>query len=823
MAFILPLMIFSLASWSVEFDVKKITIDGQVITRETPKIDQIAVEGADNIYNSLNIAPRAYTHFSKPKASFELSAARCMEIAIENHSPSILKDPYTENTQGIYDRVWLMHFEELRPAFKIRLPVISIYDLKDIYVDAQNGDILKIEDAAMFLSAPAEVYSFSPPTSEHSTSNLETVMLRHLNRVEENGFLDGEYIGVRTCCKYFTCPKDGPCNEHTKRCALKSHENAQQYRELLALPTDTLGLDPLIDLPPTIFVDAVRCTNLPFARAGFKEGSPALGFYAEPMDNFSPESEMDKFSEIQVYHSVSSFFDHIRKLLNDPSWCLRKEAMLCNPDGSAKIENGRPVKPYQVFVNQMIPDMKMEGPHMQDPDNFLAQALAGKGSRDNPIKLDSFSRLGNAAFVPALSTLKKNSLRADEILSDLIKPFDHNVFYQGDRDFAYDGDVVFHEFMHAITTTMVGKLNSLGLDQWGINTEPGSLNEAWSDYFAASFTHHPNVGEYASLKDGYGENALRNIDNNARCPDDTIGEIHNDGLIWSGALWQIRSLTEKSFGEPKAFEFDQAVLASLAQAHIDESFKVQSKKLLDTLKERGLPEVLELAEKVFKERGISDCFRVSTLSTVDDKNRLNTRVKNLLFVASKNQLGLKNYAPMTSQLEIAIPAGATSVNLSWRQYLGSAGALLGTEVSPFTTQHAEPLSALYSFDEPIVWKFLKTTAVATMDNEKLEQKPLRATYKDGYWHLNIPVELARCEQSMMYVSIMSNDFKYALENINVSFEQSNKNQGRCHFEGVRRNQIAKNIPNGCTTSLPAEPLMLLALWWLRRRAIKNPR
>lgn len=806
--------VFSVASHN--FDEKLVTIDGQTITRSTPIIDNIPVEGADIINNSLS-PKKFYAHFLSPKASFKLNAAEAIERAVKIHETSLLKDPYVENTLGIYEPIWLIYLGELRPAFKIRLPTLSVFDLKDIYVDAENGDILKIEDAAMFISAPAEAYTYTPAAYGATRSELKTVTLKNLHEIKENGFLNGQYLSVRTCCKYYTCPKEGPCDDSTKRCALKSHEGAMQLRELLTIPTDTLGLDPLIDLPKTISVDSVRCSNLPFARAGHRPGSNVLGFFETPIDDETPASEMDKFSEIQAYYSITSFFNHIRFLLNDPTWCLRKEAMSCNPDGSPTLDqHGQPLNPYKVFVNQLTPDMKIEGAHRDDPDNFLVQVLSGRGSKDNPIKIDSFARIGNAAFVPALSTLKKTTPRADEIISDLIKPYDHNVFFQGERDFAYDGDVVFHEFMHAVTTSLVGKLNSLGLDRFGINTEPGSLNEAWSDYFAAAFTEDPSLGVYASIKGGYGEVALRDIDNTASCPEHTIGEIHNDGLIWSGALWEIRSTINKSFGHDRAIDFDRVVLASLAQATNNESFKVQSKKLLNTIKDRKLPnEIYEIAKDVFLKRGITDCFRVNTLSTVDDKNRLNRRVKSMLFVASKNQIGLKNYAPMTSQLEIAIPAGAQEVIISWHQYLGSPGAMLGTKVSPNTTQNAIPLGALYSFDTPLIWKFEHSMSVPTKDGE-FDNNLLEATYQQDYWQLSIPVDLKRCDQKTMYVSLLSRDFKYALENISVSFKMDDVDRSDCKFTGTGRKPIEK-VPPGCSTVLPLDFMFFLTLLWILRQ------
>jgi hypothetical protein len=803
----------------VSFITKKIDIAGQSIVRSTPMIDGVITEGIDGILtNDQQHNQFYYTHFTQPKDGFRLNAAECMERALVHQEYALIRDPYVENINGMYEAIWLMHFGELRPAFKLRPPTLSVFDLKDIYIDADNGQVLRIDDAAQLDQAPANLFVYSPHSS-NLEADLKSVILTNLVKVEDNGFLQGEYVNVRTCCKYFTCPESGTCVDAEKKCALKSHENAQEYRELLELPTDSLGLDPLLSLPSSLFVDTVRCTYLPFARLSFKNDQRGVvGFYEKPIDNSEPESEMDRFSEIQAYYSISSFFNHIRTLLDNPNWCLRAEAMSCNPDGSPVLDElGNPKNPYKVFVNQMIPDMKMDGRNRHDSDNFLSQIMAGKGSRDNPIKLDQFARVGNAAFVPALSTLKKNTPRADEILSDLIKPYDHNVFFQGERDFAYDGDVVFHEFMHAITTSLIGKLNNLGLDKWGIHSEPGALNEGFADYFAASFTNKSTVGEYASTKDGFGEASLRNIDNNASCPNDVIGESHNDSLIWSGALWEIRSALIKS-GLASSLEFDRAVLASLAQATITEDFKIQSEKLITTMKNRpALGEKAALiATNVFAQRGINDCYRAYTLSTVNKNNQLSSRTKNLLFVPSKNQIGLKNYAPATSQLEIGIPASAKSLTISWRQFLGGNGALLGREATPNTTKNIEPLGVITSTEVPITWKFNHARAIPTRLDQEITDAITKASYRNGYWQASIPLNFSTCEQKTMYVSLLSNDFKYVLENIQISFDtDTTKNLSTCDFPGSRR--ITKNSePIGCSTKTShhgmwATLLLLLAL------------
>lgn len=789
----------------ISFDTKELSVAGQKIIRSTPFINGLPTEGIQGIFiNNHGHDQFFYTHFGQPKSSFKLNAAECLLTAKRASIKPLIHDPFVENIEGMYEQLWLMHLGELRPVFKIRLPTLSVLDLRDVYVDGETGDIIRIDEVAQtsFHTVPSALFVYAPSTS-NLTASVKPVSLENITSIEENGFLKGQYITVKNCCKYYTCPNDGPCSDKEKRCALKSHENAQQSRELLHLQTDSLGLDPMVSLPDTISIDTVRCTYLPFAKAHYKNGeSGPLGFFETPIDNEEPESEIDKFSEIQAYFSISSFFNHIRVLLNDNTFCLRKEAMDCNPDGSPVLDNdGNPVNPYRVFVNQMIPETKISGPKSQDQDNFLAQLQEGKGSESNPVVLNQFARIGNAAFVPALSTLKKNTPRADEYLSDLIKPYDHNVFFQGVRDFAYDGDVVFHEFMHAVTASLVGKLNTFGLDSFGIHSEPGSLNEAWSDYFSASMSGKSTIGEYASSKEGFGEASLRNIDNDASCPEDVIGESHNDSLIWSGALWEIRSRI-KNEKVADVLEFDRAVLAALASATNSEDFKTQSQKLLNSIKARSAlgNNVLKIAEEVLKRRGINDCFRAYTLTTVNKENKLESRIKNLMLIPSKNQIGLKNYAPAPMQLEIGIPAGARAISLSWRQYLPGNGAMLGREATPTTARNMEPLSLVYSTDIPIVWKFVGTSAKPTSEDKDIEQSPTSAKFSQGYWHATIPLDFDSCEQKTIYVSLLSNDFKYVLENIHVTFDiDASKDISRCDFSGSQR-MATRSEGLSCTSS-----------------------
>jgi len=199
---------------------------------------------------------------------------------------------------------------------------------------------------------------------------------------------------------------------------------------------------------------------------------------------------------------------------------------------------------------------------------------------------------------------------------------------------------------------------------------------------------------------------------------------------------------------------------------------------------------------------------------VDENNQLKTRIKNLLFVASKTQIGLKNYAPAVSQLEIGIPAGANGMTLSWRQYLGGTGALLGAESTPDSTKNSRPLKLLVSADFPIAWKFQNAHALAFRNDLPLEQEPMEAYYENGYWHAYLPLNFDRCEQRTVYISLLSVDYKYVLENINVTFDTDiDKNDilENCTLTGNQRSDPKMAVLNNCQSADPSSMFGILAV------------
>ena len=122
---------------------------------------------------------------------------------------------------------------------------------------------------------------------------------------------------------------------------------------------------------------------------------------------------------------------------------------------------------------------------------------------------------------------------------------DYLRFGKGGVDDAEDGEVLVHEYGHAVHDSQVAG--------FGSSLDAGSIGEGFADYLAVT------VGLDADRQYGWPVNApeacvadwdsvsytstvphcLRRVDTDVTI-DDRIGEVHFDGQIWSAALWEIR-------------------------------------------------------------------------------------------------------------------------------------------------------------------------------------------------------------------------------------------------------------------------------------------
>jgi len=133
-------------------------------------------------------------------------------------------------------------------------------------------------------------------------------------------------------------------------------------------------------------------------------------------------------------------------------------------------------------------------------------------------------------------------------------------FGKGGVDDAEDAEVILHEYGHAIHD---GSGFVFGSE------EAGAISEGFGDYWAVDFSdimaHRLGVPELEPLPcvmdwdaTSYTSSVphcLRRLDENLQYPRDLDGEVHDDGRIWSHALWDIN----RNVGNPRA---DTIILAA---------------------------------------------------------------------------------------------------------------------------------------------------------------------------------------------------------------------------------------------------------------------
>ncbi len=105
-------------------------------------------------------------------------------------------------------------------------------------------------------------------------------------------------------------------------------------------------------------------------------------------------------------------------------------------------------------------------------------------------------------------------------------------FGDGGVDDAEDGEIVLHEYGHAIHENIVPDFTNSG--------ETGAISEAFGDYVAATFGANALVGEWDATSYNPGPPPyLRRTDSTKIYPDDMVGEIHTDGEIISSVWWKL--------------------------------------------------------------------------------------------------------------------------------------------------------------------------------------------------------------------------------------------------------------------------------------------
>lgn len=379
-------------------------------------------------------------------------------------------------------------------------------------------------------------------------------------------------------------------------------------------------------------------------------------FVYAPKDVPDPGASEDEYSEVSMYYHATRAYDFFRKLQGVPD---------------AQVVSDKPLR--------TISNLRLAS-------GLQAGDLAG--AADPNKALDPFQ---NAFFSPKSGGL-------GDIFAQIYGFSDGAMWFgQGPRrDYAYDGDVVYHEFGHAVVDHSL-KLESWTIDAGGASAAPGSMNEGLADYFSSAITGDPDVGEYASKDFSQTATVIRTLDNKDTCDSAIVGEVHYDSTLFSGALWETRT----KLPEADRAKFDAALYKSMrtnaGRGRV--SYTELATMFLATVGV-DLPAAKPLLEATFTARGVLPlCNRVRIFQGSPVEAPSGPSSPGAYIAPGKATVGQRELAPGIVQLKAAVPAGALRATYAFSEVDsgGSGASPFGGGGTPFT-----PV-VLVKFGAPITW------------------------------------------------------------------------------------------------------------------------
>ncbi|MBN2358806.1 MAG: hypothetical protein JXR83_05090 [Deltaproteobacteria bacterium] len=580
------------------------------------------------------------------RGEFWLDARAALLSAAQRGPRWGLIDPSVERDPGTVGRALLDDGQALRPVFLVYPRSWHPLERYEIIVDAETGAVRASRNRVVFASdsACANVFTPSPGANLHDSEPQQTIL--PFAFANDSDHLQGTYFETFNCCRNVACDPDGA---------------ESRYQGSVSNPIG-IGADPL-------YFDTVTCDEHPKARAAdgrflFEPIDPAPGaaVYDQALE--------DDFAEPMLYWSVQNLFSYMRRV-GDPDFLLRSHGG--TPD--------QPDQPFHVTANMIVPDF----------NEAITQMLPfplgqGRGAQNNPVVINNYLRIDNAAYIPA-STPDTVPIPIDLLYRD----FDSIVMFQGERrDFAYDGEIVYHEMTHAV----MGSYNDYAaytVDEQGSCSAPGALGEGYADYFAATLSNDSLTGEYAGSGTPGMETGIRDAHNDRVCPDDFTGEVHDDSWPWSGALWDLRDIFVGDGCDRD--RFDAAVYDAMAGLPPTPSFDLAAELTVLALEQMygRTSGAAQIATCVFKRRGMQGCERVVRVLGTDGSATTSQPLAEML-VTGASDVGVPT-VPATLQVRVDVPKGATCTTLHWDEGGGDdmMSMLAGSPTFNLLIKRGEPI------------------------------------------------------------------------------------------------------------------------------------
>ncbi len=529
--------------------------------------------------------------------------------------------------------------EGSKPQLVYQFPVLSVnpFDSLTALVDATTGKVIRMQNATVTVDNPAKVFDPNPRSAPTLVSKTITTT--------DSTKLVGDWIDTRQCThatsddlEYYVVP-------------FPSTGEFAQYKQLIEL-----ALKKPIDW---VVVPLCKEQN----KGDPDNADDPAAQYQPVLAETSAAAASDTFSEVNFYYHA----DRVAKYFAAA--------------GAGNLNAGfagRTPKRLQGSVNFMTPSIStvvctlgrynLAPADITNPTAVRAAAKAAFEQRNqepnvafggqtiancsslpagNPGAVD-FTAFDNAFFMPALDNSQLGPIAG---LLGNIRNFDSMVFGQGRIDFAYDSSVVYHEYTHAVVNSVDALQDGLAKDKFGLDYAPGAMNEGLSDYFASVLnpTLDGCMGPYSAALIPNAE-CLRDLNNEAKCPDYLVGEVHEDSLAFSAALWAARNTFSAAADQAT---FDKAVFETLDAMTNDAQFAAFFSKLLTQMTSRGLS--TDAASEIFTKKNVLNCERVVALEEGDSSKAISL---------AGTQTSGGDFAPGFVQYRLQVPKNTKEILLS---------------------------------------------------------------------------------------------------------------------------------------------------------------
>ena len=230
--------------------------------------------------------------------------------------------------------------------------------------------------------------------------------------------------------------------------------------------------------------------------------------------------------------------------------------------------------------------------------------------------------LGFGTTLPPVNA-ESQDLRVDQYGIDNSYSTDKQDFIRlgkGGVDDAEDGEVIVHEYGHAVHDSQV--------PGFGSTLDSGSIGEAFGDYLAVTVgldaakqygwpvrAPQPCVADWDSVSyTSAVPHCLRRLDSGLVL-EDREGEVHFDGMIWSAALWDIRQRYADLHLSSRAW--DTTLIDSQFDYAPDTSFQAAAKATYDTALARDGRRAAEAVRAGFAARHITFRAPAARLRSAD--------------------------------------------------------------------------------------------------------------------------------------------------------------------------------------------------------------